>query len=226
MSPRALDPAVREALSEAAVRILGTEGRDALSSRRLAREAGTSTTAVYTYFGGMDELHRHVRRRELDALVHRLDVIDVTEDPVADLAGVSAVYIRYGADHRSRYRVMFVDQPPDDEHDPAERVFDRFRAAVEACVTVGRFHPDVHYSPALWAGEIWAACHGAAMLAATDLLPPSQIDTLAADLVYRMCVGFGDDPVRARASVNGRFGEGDNRRAAVRPQRGEHGAAT
>lgn len=81
MSPRALDPAIRRAVTEAAIRILGTEGRSALTTRRLAREANTSTTAVYTYFGSMDDVHRHVRRQAIGALLAALDVVGITDDP-------------------------------------------------------------------------------------------------------------------------------------------------
>lgn len=203
MSPRALDPTVRISLSEAAIRILGTEGREALSARRLAREAGTSTTAVYTYFGGMDELHRDVRRRELGMLLSTLPTIGQTGDPVADLARLTTGYVRYGADNRARYRVMFVDQPPDDDGDPAEHVFSRFRQAIDACASAGRFEPDRDYSPALWAGEVWTACHGVVMLASSGLLTRPQVDAMHTDLLYRLCVGFGDDGARARSSIDG-----------------------
>ncbi|MBM7369419.1 TetR/AcrR family transcriptional regulator [Gordonia hydrophobica] len=202
MSPRALDLTVRNSLSEAAIAILGTEGREALSARRLAREAGTSTTAVYTYFGGMDEVHRDVRRRELDTLLEILRTSHQADDPVADLARLTTRYVRYGADNRARYRVMFVDQPPDDDGDPAEDVFDVFRQSIEACVTDGRFEPDGGYSPALWAGEVWTACHGVVMLASSGLLARPQIDAMHTDLLYRLCMGFGDDGVHARSSID------------------------
>ena len=51
---------VRRRLVEVAADLLGEEGPAALSARRLAREAGTSTMAVYTHFGGMPALVRAV----------------------------------------------------------------------------------------------------------------------------------------------------------------------
>ncbi|MGH8570384.1 MAG: helix-turn-helix domain-containing protein, partial [Gammaproteobacteria bacterium] len=61
MSPRAADERVRLALIEAAARVLARDGPDALTTRRLASEVGTSTMALYTHFGGMDDLRRAVR---------------------------------------------------------------------------------------------------------------------------------------------------------------------
>ena len=55
-----LDPHLRERTINTAARLLATEG--GISARRLARELGTSMV-VYTHFGGMDELTRHVMRR-------------------------------------------------------------------------------------------------------------------------------------------------------------------
>ena len=43
-------------LIEAGARVLAEEGRPAVTARRLATEAGTSTMAVYTHFGSMEEL--------------------------------------------------------------------------------------------------------------------------------------------------------------------------
>jgi hypothetical protein len=51
-------PDVRRRLLEEAARLLGEEGPAALTTRRLAREAGTSTMAVCTHFGGMPALVR------------------------------------------------------------------------------------------------------------------------------------------------------------------------
>ena len=148
MSPRALDPAIRRAVTEAAIRILGTEGRSALTTRRLAREANTSTTAVYTYFGSMDDVHRHVRRQAIGALLAALDVVGITDDPVADLARAAAVQVDQGHLHPAMYRIMFVDQPPDDTADPAAAVFERFADLVERCIRAGRFRPDEPHHPA------------------------------------------------------------------------------
>jgi AcrR family transcriptional regulator len=60
--PKTADPSVRTALIEHAARITAEEGREALTLRRLAAGVGTSTMAVYTHFGGMDDLRRAVRR--------------------------------------------------------------------------------------------------------------------------------------------------------------------
>lgn len=201
MSPRALDPAIRRAVTEAAIRVLGTEGRSALTTRRLAREANTSTTAVYTYFGSMDDVHRHVRRQAIGALLAALDVVGITDDPVADLARAAAVQVDQGHLHPAMYRIMFVDQPPDDTADPAAAVFERFADLVERCIRAGRFRPDEPHHAAMWAGEVWTVGHGAVLSALTGLLSHEHGRAIHEDMLFRLCVGFGDDRNTAHASI-------------------------
>ena len=45
---------VRETLIQTACRLLTTEGADALTTRRIAAEAGTTTMALYTRFGSKE----------------------------------------------------------------------------------------------------------------------------------------------------------------------------
>ncbi|NEK86613.1 helix-turn-helix transcriptional regulator, partial [Blastococcus saxobsidens] len=67
--PRVADPAVRTALVEAAAEMLA--GRLPVTARSLADRAGTSTTALYTHFGGMPGLWRAVRQEGFTRLAAR-----------------------------------------------------------------------------------------------------------------------------------------------------------
>ncbi|SIS21748.1 TetR/AcrR family transcriptional regulator [Williamsia sterculiae] len=201
MSPRALDPSVPAALTHAAMEILAGEGRGALSARRLAREAKTSTTAVYTYFGSMDDVHRQVRKYAIGELLSEFDSEPVTDDPVTDLARVAAIHVRHGCAHPAMYRVMFVDQPPDTVDDPGAEVFARFTELIERCIEEGRFQPDEPHHPHMWAGELWAMAHGVVVSALAGLFSSEHAMVLHQDMLFRHCVGLGDDRARARRSV-------------------------
>ena len=54
--PRRPDPDVPVRLVEVAAELLATEGGPGVTARRVAAGAGVSTQAVYTHFGGMDDL--------------------------------------------------------------------------------------------------------------------------------------------------------------------------
>lgn len=208
MSPRSADPAARTALLAAAARLLAADGPRALTTRRLAAEAGVTTMALYTHFGSLDEVRRAVRREGFDRLTANLSALTLTDDPVADLAMAALTYFAAGLSHPELYRAMFVDQPPEDDHLAGESVFERVRAAVARCVDAGRFHREGPADPvdslglAVWAAEVWSAQHGMVTLALTGLLPADQIRFVLVDMIYRLCVGFGDDHAAARHSVD------------------------
>lgn len=140
MSPRAADPSVRGALVAAAAEIVAAEGPRALTTRRLATEVGTSTMAVYTYFGSMDEVRRAVRQDGFARLGADLDAVVRTVDPVADLAAAAAAYFANGLARPELYRAMFVDRPPEGGGlDPGAAIFSRLADGVGRCVDAGRF---------------------------------------------------------------------------------------
>src|SRR5215211_5008997 len=106
MSPRIGNLATRAALVEAAARLLAAQGPAALTARRLAAEVGTSTMAIYTYFGSMPDLVRGVVREGFDRLARRLAEAPTTDDPVADLAHQSRAYRSNALAEPHLYAVM------------------------------------------------------------------------------------------------------------------------
>src|SRR6266568_3604325 len=92
VSPRPAQPDLRRALIEAAAAILAESGPEGLSTRRLAREVGVSTMAVYTYFGGMDDLVRAMVHEGFARLNGRLTALAPSKDPVADVVALGRVY--------------------------------------------------------------------------------------------------------------------------------------
>lgn len=208
MSPRAADPAVRLALVEAAAKILAADGPNALTVRRLATEVGTSTMAVYTYFGGMTEVRRAVRREGFSRLAASLDDLDRTDDPVADLAAGGAVYVRHGLIHPHLYRAMFMDEPVEQNPAaPGTDTFQRLTRAVRQCVDAGRFEAVEPMMSLGWAVQLWTMRHGFVSLAITGLLPREHLPLVLTDMMTRLCVGFGDEPDAARTSVHNGMAE-------------------
>jgi len=200
--PRAADPAVREKLFSVAARILAVDGPQALTTRRLAAEAGTSTMSVYTYFGGMDQLRRELRRDGFDRLCAAIDALAVTRDPVADLAAAVLTYVTIGVDDPAVYRALFVDPPPERDDDAGTGVYNRLLALVGRCVDAGRFDPAEPTLASAWAAEVWLTGHGAVNLSHAGLLPAEPIQFLVTDMLYRLMVGYGDRPESARASID------------------------
>ena len=166
---RVADPAVGVALVEAAARVLATEGPAALTTRRLAREVGASTMAVYTHFGGMDDLVRAMVRAAFNRLATELDRVPHTDDPLADLAQLGLAYRRNAHADPHLYLAMFGPHP-DLPYQPTEAdrahgltTFTTLVRAVERCIQAGQLAPGPQSAEAI-AAQIWSAAHGAVTL--------------------------------------------------------------
>ena len=89
--------------------MLADEGRPAVTARRLATEAGTSTMAVYTHFGSMEELFVQMCQEGFARFGVALETPGMTDDPVADWVTQGWAYRRFALDNPHLYRVMFGD---------------------------------------------------------------------------------------------------------------------
>lgn len=209
MSPRAADLSLRTALVETAARLVATEGRAGLTLRRLAREVGTSTMAVYTHFGGMDELRREVRREGFDRLRHELEKVRRTEDPVADLSMLGLAYYSSAIASPNLYRAMFQDGPVDDAD--LGTGLDTFMSLVEGlerCRESGRIPDARPDDPGELAVELWALVHGLVSLHLAGMLPESGVLERLGSCARSMFLAWGDDPetfARSQAEVRRRI---------------------
>ncbi len=107
MSPRPVRAEVRTALLENSARLLAEEGPAVLSARRLASETGVSTTAVYTYFGGMPELVRAVVHEGFARLADQMTRLELTDDALVDATRAIYTFRERALADPHIYRVMF-----------------------------------------------------------------------------------------------------------------------
>ena len=177
VSPRTASPVVRSALIAAAAQLLAQEGPNAFTLRRVASEAGTTTMAIYTHFGSMDELKREVRRKGYGALADAMAAAPASGDTRADLEALCRSYNAFARAQPDLYRVMFMEAPLD-EADAAEC------AGTFATLVAGaqRYLGESDGDGTALAMELWAAGHGIATLELSALLAPEQADELAESL--------------------------------------------
>lgn len=86
--PKQRTPKLRERVLHVAVTTLANEGVAGFTTRRVAQEAETSTPAVYELFGDKAGLVREVFFEGFRLLRDRLDRVEVSGDPRADLVHV------------------------------------------------------------------------------------------------------------------------------------------
>ncbi|GAA2753527.1 TetR/AcrR family transcriptional regulator [Kitasatospora cinereorecta] len=205
MSPRQIDPRLGAQLVEAAARLLAEEGPKALSTRRLAAEVGTSTMAVYTHFGGKDDLVRAMVREGFGYLNRRLTEVAETDDPIADIAVLGWAYRHNAVEHHNLYTVMFGGSSlggfalTDDDRQHGRYTLETLVKAVARAMEVDRLDPGDAY---LVAHQLWIQLHGLVTLELGGyLIGPYDADTCFEAQVCGMLIGAGDEPAAARASL-------------------------
>jgi AcrR family transcriptional regulator len=163
---------VRRRLIEVAADLLSEEGPGALSARRLAREAETSTMAVYTHFGGMPALVRAVVAEGFARLYDRVAEVEPSDDPLGDLVAAGVAYRAYALADPHLYLVMFGSASlgeyrlTEAELEVGLAAFGQLVGVVERVIDAGAIRPE---DPRAVAGQFWAALHGYVMIELSGL---------------------------------------------------------
>lgn len=141
--------------------MLTDEGPNALSLRRVATDVGTSTSAVYSLFGGKSELVRAVYLEAARRFGRRLATVERGDDPVDDLLRLGLAYREFAVANPHLYAVLFSRPMPEFEpDDEAKREslgnFAPLVEMVRAAIDAGRIAAE----PTTVAMGLWAIVHG------------------------------------------------------------------
>jgi AcrR family transcriptional regulator len=101
--PKEHDEATRARLLDAAERLSSTHGWEALTVRRIAEEAGTSTRAVYALFASKEGLEQALHQAMFTRLRDLLQACEPTDDPRRDIAVQSLAYRQWAMERPERY---------------------------------------------------------------------------------------------------------------------------
>ena len=172
--PRTHDDALRRRLLDQAAAILASGGTRALSLRALAAAAGTSTSAVYSLFGGKHALLRALYAEGFARLGAHLAAVPAGPDPAEDLVRLGLAYRDSALANPHLYPVMFGQtpaglEPGEPEQHAARQAFGVLAEAVRRGVRAGVFPPGSRRRLTLAA---WALVHGLVSLELDRKLPP------------------------------------------------------
>lgn len=206
----------RQQLIEAGVRLLERSGPQALQARTVATEAGASTMAVYTHFGGMTGLVDAIASEAFSRFAQAVTAVEETGDPVADFVAMGGAYRRFALANPQRYQLMFgLSSPVEITRNRKDLTstggvtdrtewaasFEALVNAVRRMIAAGRIRDD---DALTIAGRLWSLIHGTVMLemagffghddhALAQILGPLAVDVL---------VGMGDDPDNTARSMH------------------------
>jgi AcrR family transcriptional regulator len=203
VSPRKIDPELADSLLDAAARLLAEEGTAGLTTRKLAAAVGTSTTAVYTHFGGMDNLVRAMVHEGFALLHRRMATVQPTTDAVADIMALAFAYRANAVDHPQLYLVMFGSAAlggfalADGDRQHGRYTLEPLVEAISRAIEQGRFRSG---DPLLVAQNMWIALHGLVTLDLGGyLIGPYDADVCFETQLRTLMVGAGDE---FRAAAN------------------------
>jgi AcrR family transcriptional regulator len=185
----------RRLLLDAASRLLETEGPQALTMRRIAAEVGSSTSVLYTMFGGKAGVAEALWCEGFERLHAALDGVDADE-PLARLAAMGQAYRVCALANRSYYAVMFARpipgfEPSPEAYEVSLRPLRLLTEAVADCVDAGVFRS---VDPAHAARVLWAASHGAVSLELAGYEGAVDADSSYQDLVAAAAWFFAPQP--------------------------------
>lgn len=149
-------PHQRGAILSAALAVLARDGEAAFTVRRIAEEAGCSTTGVYTWFGGKAGL--------VDAIfIDGFESFDAALTPAYASGDVSAsgrAYRRWALENPTQFLVMFGRAVPDVV--PGDAALERgYQSFLRLVRHVHSIRPDLSEGDAFdWAYHVNATVHG------------------------------------------------------------------
>lgn len=176
---------LRDVLIAEAMRILETDGLEALSLRAVARAAKVSHAAPYRHFADKDALLAAVSARGFLALAAAMEAAAAgIDDPFRRRSRIGIAYVRYALDHPARYRLMFGPTIAGKRRFPelveaGERSFRRCRQMMaDVAGPAERADEALIERRAI---AIWSLVHGLASLLIDDTVTLPGPDDLAID---------------------------------------------
>lgn len=156
---------------DAAGRIVGAEGIEALTARRMATAMGYSPGTLYNVFADLDDIVIQLNGRTLDDLAGRMAGAARVGDPIADVLGLLDAYLGFERDHANLWSALF-------EHrlSPATALPPWYLAKVDFALSLVEAALAPLFPPArddqrqLAARTLWASLHGITALAKSGKL--------------------------------------------------------
>ncbi|MEV4890799.1 TetR/AcrR family transcriptional regulator [Nonomuraea sp. NPDC055795] len=166
LGERAGQDELRSRLLDVAVALLDSDGPESLNMRRIATEAGCTTTVIYTMFGNREGLAEALYLEGFERFRRFLDAVPHRRDPFEYLTALGPAYRQACHAEPGYYSLMFERAIPGFE--PSERARTLARAAlnildrvISDCIAQGYLIPT---QPRKIADALWAAAQGAISL--------------------------------------------------------------
>ncbi|MEM1313824.1 MAG: TetR/AcrR family transcriptional regulator [Pseudomonadota bacterium] len=188
--------ALRDACVVEALRVIASEGLEALSLRAVARRLGVSHQAPYKHFPSRDHLLAEAIRRCLQDFARDLRSAGEGLDAEAAMQGLGRAYLGYARARPLEYRLMFGTPWPEaardlDLEEDARAAFDVL------CDRLGAVRPDLSGAGLdREAMFVWSVMHGVAGVLESGSMRYLGMDAVEQDASVAHVMGVVDDVIR------------------------------
>ena len=165
----------RDAIIEATADLLSKGGRDAVSTRAVAKAANVQAPTIYRHFGDMHGLLDAVISYELGLYLQRREAETMTDDPVDALRAGWHCNVRFGLSYPAFYTLMYGDARPGAPFTAVAQTVTFFHELVQRVAEAGRLRINVAHATQM----VHAACCGVTLTLLTQPVDERD-DTLSA----------------------------------------------
>ncbi len=183
---------LREALLQAALKLVETAGVEKFSVVNAARAAGVSTAAPYRHFADKESLLAELAARGFETLHQSLtDACEQSVDPADALLRCATAYVSFSREHPGSFALMFTAAVDNSSFPNLRRAAESCEALLES-VTATAFGAD---RARLAATQLWGIAHGLIALSNADVLEydsgPTDLEAMIRSTVTRWAAGVG-----------------------------------
>lgn len=191
----------REEIVAAALQVVRTRGLEALTTREIAAELGTSTRPIFTYFESMEQVRAEVRKA---AEKIYLDTIEEGLSKPIPFLGVGQQYIRFARQEPQFYRMLFLLRAGLDENGVPSMLTHLTKLT---CESVMKTYRVTQQQAERYTRDMWLVSHGIAALIVTNSCPYTD------EQISRIFTGFSLSVYKSIKEIPG-FAENDYDRDA------------
>jgi AcrR family transcriptional regulator len=202
-------------LLNAAALLLLKEGVNGLTTRKIANVANTSTMAVYTHFGSINNLANELIAYGFSLLWEEFKRVQFSNDPLIDLLHITTGYLNFANKQPALYKCMFgvmsLGQLNSSEKEnlksgiyTLERVVETMQRLIDEKVIKAEnaFHI---------ANEWWVIVHGYSLFEFGDIFSKERsVPRVLTPLLRHFLIGLGVDSTHAEEALNNHFRYLDN----------------
>jgi AcrR family transcriptional regulator len=155
--------------------IIGRDGPEGLTARRLAEAVGYAPGTIYNVFSSMEEVYLRINARTLDRLYALLSgpvCRDAKRTPVQNLKRMAVLYRNFAREERRYWLMLFSQNLPVSRHeqDWYQQRVDRLFHPLEELLTPF-FGARQERRRRMAARILWASTHGLCFLEETGKMP-------------------------------------------------------